>query len=660
MFCIYCGHDNDNSNKFCMKCGKSLSAAAANLNNGASADIKCCEHCGYENYKENTFCMKCGRPLSSSTTSKSNKDGIVCSTCGYTNANGKDLCLRCGEPLPKPSIKLHRLDIQIPQDVDKEMLYKRAFMYIEDDKRDEAFTYLEWLLDHNPEDARAYLGKFMLEVGLKFEEDIVNLKVDYTSNINYTRAYKYGDSEMKKRLDGYISQIKERKTKEEDARIEAIYQNSLTAMNKARSVDDYNKAKMQFDAIANYKDSKSMAEQCEQKMTETIYNDAVQYFYSANSENGFKNAGIKFTALGDYKDSKEKVKECEQKAQEWRKKAEIAKIDSIYTKAIAAMEKSVTTEEFGKVIDDFARIIDYKDSKEQIAKCKAKIEEISLAEYAYRKAVKRKRIIISIISVASVAAITAGVIIGINVPRSNKYNKAVELLEGKNYDEALNLFTELEDYKDSEDMVREVKYLMALDLFENGEYEAAIKTFETLGYYKDALKNAETASEKLKDEQNAITYKNAVKLYNDKNYKKAYDAFASLKGYKDADQYLEKKALRIAGAYVNGDSISFGKYDWYVISINDDDYTILCKESVCKRTYNKNNKSVTWKECSLRKWLNDDFYNDFDDDEKSMIKKTSCKNKENTEYETTGGDDTKDHVYLLDIDEDKFLLRLTF
>lgn len=64
--------------------------------------------------------------------------------------------------------------------------------------------------------------------------------------------------------------------------------------------------------------------------------------------------------------------------------------------------------------------------------------------------------------------------------------------------------------------------------------------------------------------------------------------------------------------------------------------------------------NVTWEDCTLRSWLNADFYNNvFSDDEKKLIRKTSLTNVDNT-YGTSvgkGGNSTQDNVFLLSLDD---------
>ena len=74
---------------------------------------------------------------------------------------------------------------------------------------------------------------------------------------------------------------------------------------------------------------------------------------------------------------------------------------------------------------------------------------------------------------------------------------------------------------------------------------------------------------------------------------------------------------------------------------------LLCKNTIENKAYNYKRMSITWEACTLRKWLNEDFYNGFKKEEKALIAQTECENKNNSKYGTNGGNDTEDYIFLL-------------
>ena len=114
-----------------------------------------------------------------------------------------------------------------------------------------------------------------------------------------------------------------------------------------------------------------------------------------------------------------------------------------------------------------------------------------------------------------------------------------------------------------------------------------------------------------------------------------------------------------------GDIITFGSYEqdnntengkepikWIVLSRTDTELFVLSKYGLDIHTYNDEEVKVTWKNCSLRSWLNGEFYDAvFNSSEKSQIKKTKLNNGNNPQYGTKGGKSTKDKVFVLSWEE---------
>ena len=100
-----------------------------------------------------------------------------------------------------------------------------------------------------------------------------------------------------------------------------------------------------------------------------------------------------------------------------------------------------------------------------------------------------------------------------------------------------------------------------------------------------------------------------------------------------------------------GDVVTFGSYSWYIIGKSDDGVTLLMKDNLMNKAYNNDWSDCTWETCSLRTYLNGDFYNSFSAEDKAKIALTSNTNPKNPDYSTSGGNDTEDYIYLLSISE---------
>lgn len=123
------------------------------------------------------------------------------------------------------------------------------------------------------------------------------------------------------------------------------------------------------------------------------------------------------------------------------------------------------------------------------------------------------------------------------------------------------------------------------------------------------------------------------------------------------------------------DTVTFGSYpqsdktgntqepiEWIVLEKKNGKAFLLSKYILdCKCYYDKF-ENITWENCTLRKWLNDTFYNQaFNDTEKNKIQLTNVINSDNIRYKKngellckiSGGNNTNDNVFCLSIDEAK-------
>lgn len=63
--------------------------------------------------------------------------------------------------------------------------------------------------------------------------------------------------------------------------------------------------------------------------------------------------------------------------------------------------------------------------------------------------------------------------------------------------------------------------------------------------------------------------------------------------------------------------------------------------------YHNEDVDITWENCSLRKWLNEEFYNTaFSDEEKAIISPVNLENPDNSYYKIEGGKETLDTVWM--------------
>ncbi len=119
-----------------------------------------------------------------------------------------------------------------------------------------------------------------------------------------------------------------------------------------------------------------------------------------------------------------------------------------------------------------------------------------------------------------------------------------------------------------------------------------------------------------------------------------------------------------------GDYICFGEYEqdkdvsngneaieWLVLDIQDNKLFVISKCALDSKQYHTEYVAVTWEDCALREWLNNDFLNAaFSEEEKAIIPTVTVSADANPEYDVYQGNTTEDKIFLLSIQEvDKYL-----
>jgi hypothetical protein len=111
--------------------------------------------------------------------------------------------------------------------------------------------------------------------------------------------------------------------------------------------------------------------------------------------------------------------------------------------------------------------------------------------------------------------------------------------------------------------------------------------------------------------------------------------------------------------YKIGETIEFGNYpqeedgtekpiEWIVMKNEGNQVLLLSKYVLDAKPYNEELEEVTWETSDIRKWLNNEFYTTaFNKTEKAKIQTSLIKNEDNSEYGTSGENDTEDKVFLL-------------
>ncbi len=169
--------------------------------------------------------------------------------------------------------------------------------------------------------------------------------------------------------------------------------------------------------------------------------------------------------------------------------------------------------------------------------------------------------------------------------------------------------------------------------------------------------------------ENRHAYNDAIALIDEEDYISAYESLIALNGYKDSTEkansifkeYMDEKLTSVKvddylffGSYEQDNNKSNGKekIEWKILEVEDERVLIISKYALDCQPYNTSKANVTWETCTLRQWLNNEFYNTaFSEAENIWIPTTTVPADQNPDCDTTSGNATEDKIFLLSIKE---------
>ena len=117
---------------------------------------------------------------------------------------------------------------------------------------------------------------------------------------------------------------------------------------------------------------------------------------------------------------------------------------------------------------------------------------------------------------------------------------------------------------------------------------------------------------------------------------------------------LKEGNIFLYGQYEQDGNLSNGAeaIEWQVLVVEEDRALVISRYGLDAKPYNEEKTRVTWETCTLRAWLNGEFYNSaFSEAEKVQIREVRVKNPNKATYGTKGGNHTTDRIFLFSIEE---------
>ena len=259
---------------------------------------------------------------------------------------------------------------------------------------------------------------------------------------------------------------------------EALYRAALQAI----ETGDADEALRCLEGLSGYKDAAEAIKQAH-------YMKGEQY----REENDMTRAGEEFLLAGDYADAADQANGC------------------IYTPAVQAMARG----DFEQAAELFAKIPGFKDADDQYLACLYSLASQALSDMEFNLA--RGYLNQLPQDYKDVATLQLECV----------YQPADRAYERKDYQAAVEGFSQIPDYRDSAKKLQKARYALAGSLTAEGKYAEAAALYEQLGTYSDSAKQLKQAR-----------YMNAMQLLNAQQYDQAEEIFLALGDYKDCAAQL--------------------------------------------------------------------------------------------------------------------------
>ena len=307
-------------------------------------------------------------------------------------------------------------------------LLKRAFMFLEDGEWAKADEFCEQVLNQDPENAQAYLGKLMASLRVSHKEDLKNCLEPFDSSNYYQKALRFADSKMSAELTSSIDHINNRN---EIARQQSIYDKAKAVLCSeiTRTEDEYKQAAQLFGSIPGFADADNLTVKAYEK-TETTRKDNIL---------------------------------AEGKALISQARDNISK----YEYAIKLLKT----------------IPGWKDADKLVIESEERIDDIRTE--AAVAAIKRKKIVKIVAPIGVVLAVFVVVLVTSIIP-NNKYKQAEQLAQDGAFDDAIQAMSDLGGFKDASSRIKEFYYKKAEAALAQDDYESAYDSFLNAGDYNDA------------------------------------------------------------------------------------------------------------------------------------------------------------------------------
>ena len=266
---------------------------------------------------------------------------------------------------PKASVVRETVVTNTSGNASTDALLRRMFILLEDGDWTAADTCCEKVLDLDPENGRAYLGKLLIEYKMTTPDKLASCKEEFYLSGNFDKIMKYGDEALKAEALILAS--------------EWVYRCANQLMRRAKEIDFKNKS---------YKDALKDIETIESK-----YNEAIK----------------RFNQIPQYKDTQQLVEYCQEAIQN-RDEYIVELKNHIYDRAIKIMEERRNSEtDLQEAVNLLRSIVPWLDAEHQLQVCQKLLDQEREKRIKWKKEEERKEKAVFSIGQFIIIAVVIGI-----------------------------------------------------------------------------------------------------------------------------------------------------------------------------------------------------------------------------------------------------------
>lgn len=172
-------------------------------------------------------------------------------------------------------------------------------------------------------------------------------------------------------------------------------------------------------------------------------------------------------------------------------------------------------------------------------------------------------------------------------------------------------------------------------------YGKSAEMYKSLGSYKDSSKRYKESA-----------YKEAARLEKEGKYLETQKIYYDIHGYQDSAVRLVALEKRILEESNIGDKVKVGASLWIVLDKQEDKVLCIKYKPLSNIVYSDEEKDVTWETSQIRNYLNSEYIKKiFCEEEVANLIYTVVITSDNMKYNTKGGNETQDKLYILSSDD---------